>query len=80
MSSEDTEQFRQFIGRLQKEDQRPAALNDIKNLLVFKPAREATTTIRDVGISKIVECLNVPNTYAILFWSSCFVIPAFWAN
>ncbi|XP_021187709.3 26S proteasome non-ATPase regulatory subunit 5 [Helicoverpa armigera] len=62
MSTEDTEQYRQFIERLQKEEHRPAALNDIKNLLAYKPAGEAITTIRDVGISKIVQCLNVPNT------------------
>ncbi|CAH1647142.1 unnamed protein product [Spodoptera littoralis] len=62
MSNEDTDQYRGFIRRLQREEHIPAALNDIKNLIAFKPAGEAINTIRDGGISKIVQCLNVSNT------------------
>lgn len=65
MSSEDTDQYREFIRRLQREEHIPAALNDIKNLIAFKPAGDAINTIRDGGISKIVQCLNVSNTYVI---------------
>ncbi|XP_049870417.1 26S proteasome non-ATPase regulatory subunit 5 [Pectinophora gossypiella] len=59
MINHDTEQYRLFIDKLQREEHRPDALNDIKNLLAYKPAPEAVSTIRDVGISKIVQCLNV---------------------
>ncbi|XP_063824245.1 26S proteasome non-ATPase regulatory subunit 5 [Ostrinia nubilalis] len=61
MTTQDTEQYREFLRQLQREEHRPTALNDIKNLFTYKPAGEATTTIKDVGISKIVECLNVPD-------------------
>lgn len=61
MPTEESENYRSFIGRLQKEEQRPAALNEIKNLLEVKPAGEVTTTLRDVGISEIVQCLNAGN-------------------
>ncbi|KAI5646556.1 proteasome non-ATPase 26S subunit domain-containing protein [Phthorimaea operculella] len=58
MTTEDIEQFRGFMRALQSEDEnRQQALNEIKNLLVFKPAGEATSTIRNVGISKIIQCL-----------------------
>ncbi|KAL0832876.1 hypothetical protein ABMA28_001026 [Loxostege sticticalis] len=60
MTAQDTEQFREFLRQLQREEHRPTALNEIKNLFTYKPAGEAITTIRDVGISKIVQCLNVP--------------------
>ncbi|XP_030028072.2 26S proteasome non-ATPase regulatory subunit 5 [Manduca sexta] len=59
MSNEDTEQYREFINKLQRDEHRPIALNEIKNLLSFKSSPEVVTTIRDVGISKIVQCLNV---------------------
>lgn len=80
MPGEDTEQYRLFIGRLQREEHRPAALNDIKNLLAFKPAGEAVSTIRDVGITQIVQCLNVPNTYvlfSVLNFFHLFIIIVF---
>lgn len=66
MSNEDTDQYRDFIAKLQREDQRPAALKDIKNLFVYKPPGEAANAIRDVGISKIVHCLNAPDKYVLL--------------
>ncbi|XP_075971766.1 26S proteasome non-ATPase regulatory subunit 5 [Anticarsia gemmatalis] len=59
MSNRDSDQFREFINNLEREENRPAALNDILNLLAFKPANEAISTIRGVGISQIVQCLNV---------------------
>ncbi|CAH0605414.1 unnamed protein product [Chrysodeixis includens] len=65
MSSEDTEQYRLFIGRLQREENKSAALTDIKNLFAYKPAGEAITALRDVGITKIVQCVNVPNTVTV---------------
>lgn len=66
MTNEDTEQYRHFLRNLQREEHRPDALNGIKNLFAFKPAGEALTTIRDAGISKIVQCLNVSNKYVHL--------------
>lgn len=59
MTTEDSEQYREFLRQLQREEHRPTALNELKNLLIYKPAGEAVNTIRDVGISKIVQCLNV---------------------
>ncbi|CAH0407424.1 unnamed protein product [Chilo suppressalis] len=58
MSGQDSEHFRAFLNQLQREEHRPVALNELKNLLVLKPAGEARSTIRDAGISKIVQCLN----------------------
>lgn len=59
MSNEDTEQYRDFIAKLQREDEpRPTALSNIKNWLLYKTPEEATPSIRNVGITKIVECLN----------------------
>lgn len=59
MTSQDTEQYREFLRQLQREENRPSALNELKNLLTYKPAGEAISTLRDVGISKIIHCLNV---------------------
>ncbi|VVD05110.1 unnamed protein product [Leptidea sinapis] len=53
------DQYRIFIDNLQNEDQRPQALNDLKTLLSFTSPSEAMPVIRDVGIAKILECLNV---------------------
>lgn len=61
MPNSDSEQFREFIAKLQRDEQRPAALNDIKNLIAFKPPNEVMETIRDVGISEIVACVNLPD-------------------
>ncbi|KAJ8733289.1 hypothetical protein PYW08_001587 [Mythimna loreyi] len=61
MPNEDTDHYRCFIGRLNREEQRPGALNEIKNLLDTKPAGEVVTAIRDIGISELVQCLNVTN-------------------
>lgn len=58
MSNNDSEQIREFVVRLERDEQRQAALNDIKNLIAFKPPNEAIAAIRDVGISRIVRCLN----------------------
>lgn len=59
MSNQDTEHYREFIANLQREDEpRPVALNHIKNWLLHKTPEEATPSIRNVGITKIVECLN----------------------
>lgn len=59
MSNEDTEQYSDFIAKLQREDEpRPAALNNIKNWLLHKTPEEATPLIRNVGITKLIECLN----------------------
>jgi hypothetical protein len=65
MTNQDTEQYRLFLNQLQREEHRPAALNELKNLLALKPANEATNAIRHVGITKIVHCLNVPDKYVI---------------
>ncbi|XP_059046049.1 26S proteasome non-ATPase regulatory subunit 5 [Achroia grisella] len=59
MSNQDSEQYRGFIEKLSQEEHRSKALNDIKNLFQLKPAAEAASTIRDVGIARIVHCLNV---------------------
>lgn len=59
MSNTDAEQFREFLFKLKREDQRPSALSDLKNFLACKPAGEVVSTIRNVGISKIIHCLNV---------------------
>ncbi|KAM3967186.1 26S proteasome non-ATPase regulatory subunit 5 [Aphomia sociella] len=59
MANEDTEQYREFLQKLQRDQHRPTALNDIKNLLLLKPAGEAASTLRDVGIAKLIQCLNV---------------------
>lgn len=66
MSNQDSEQIRQFIAKLERDEQRQAALNDIKNLIAFKPDNEAIAAIRDVGISQIVQCLNVADKYVCL--------------
>lgn len=59
MSSQDTELYRDFIAKLQGEDEpRPAVLGNIKNWLLYKTPEEASPLIRHVGITKIVECLN----------------------
>ncbi|XP_073943061.1 26S proteasome non-ATPase regulatory subunit 5 isoform X1 [Choristoneura fumiferana] len=59
MVNTDTEQYRAFLQKLQRDEFRPSALNDIKNLLAFKPPSEASVVIRDAGITEIVQCLNV---------------------
>ncbi|CAG9795078.1 unnamed protein product [Diatraea saccharalis] len=59
MTEQDTQHFRIFLNQLQREESRPVALNELKNLLILKPAGEARNTIRDAGISKIIHCLNV---------------------
>lgn len=64
MINSDTDQYRLFIDNLQREEFRHSALTDIKNLLTLKPARDAVNTIQNVGITKIVRCLNVPEKYA----------------
>ncbi|KAJ8727574.1 hypothetical protein PYW07_001693 [Mythimna separata] len=61
MPGEHTDRYRNFIKRLNREEQRPGALNDIKDLLDTKPAVEVVSAMRDVGISEIVQCLNVTN-------------------
>lgn len=63
MATEDTELYREFIEKLQREEHRPTALNDLKNLLLHKPAGEAADTIRNVGIARIIHCLNVEDRY-----------------
>lgn len=63
MTNSDVDQYRLFIDNLQREEFRHSALTDIKNLLILKPPREAVSTIQNVGITKIVRCLNVPEKY-----------------
>lgn len=65
MAAEDTERYREFIEKLQREEHRPAALNDLKNLLVHKPAGEAADTIKQLGIARIIQCLNVDDKYDV---------------
>ncbi|CAG9133123.1 unnamed protein product [Plutella xylostella] len=60
MGPSDTDRFREFVQKLQQEDERVAALNDIKNLLTYKPAGESAQVIRNVGITKILQCVNLP--------------------
>lgn len=62
-TEEDTEQYRAFLTKLQREELRPAALNDIKNLFVLKPPVDVANTLRVVGIAEIVQCLNVTDKY-----------------
>lgn len=64
MVNTDTEQYRTFLQKLQRDEFRPSALNDIKNLLAFKPPSEASVVIRDAGITEIVQCLNDADRYA----------------
>lgn len=66
MPGQEVEQCRLFIQKLQIHDQRPQALNDIKNLLTLK-YDETINTIKDVGLSNIFHCLNVEDKYVILF-------------
>ncbi|KAJ0178734.1 hypothetical protein K1T71_005509 [Dendrolimus kikuchii] len=61
MSNEDTAQYREFIFSLMREEHRPTALNDLKNFFTNRSAGEAVITMRDVGISKIIQCVNVPD-------------------
>ncbi|XP_023933824.2 26S proteasome non-ATPase regulatory subunit 5 [Bicyclus anynana] len=58
MTQQNNEQFRIFTEKLKTVEERSTALNDIKNLLAYKPASEAVPTIRNIGISKILHCLN----------------------
>lgn len=57
--NQDAEQLRIFLNQLRIEEHIPAALNELKNLLAFKPVDEDTDTIINAGITKIVQCLNV---------------------
>lgn len=61
MANEDTQQFREFAHKLQILEERSAALNDIKNLITYRPANEVISAIKDVGITQIVQCLNLPD-------------------
>lgn len=63
MSQQDIEQYRLFIEKLKTEEYRSEALNDIKNLFAYKPAPEAAPTIRNIGIAKILHCLNGSDKY-----------------
>lgn len=59
MSSQDTNQYRAFLNRLHSTEERSEALNNIKNFILIKSTGDAIATIRSVGISKLVQCLNV---------------------
>ncbi|XP_013190282.1 26S proteasome non-ATPase regulatory subunit 5 [Amyelois transitella] len=59
MAHRDTELYAEFLDRLQRQEHVPAALNEIKNLIQFKPANEVIPAIRSAGITKIVNCLNI---------------------
>lgn len=61
MSSENSEQYKIYIEKLNVEEERSVALNDLKILLTYKPASEAVTIIRSMGISKIIHCFNSPD-------------------
>lgn len=61
MTQQDMEQYGIFSEKLKTEELRSAALNDIKNLLAFKPASEAAPAIRNIGISRILHCFNGSN-------------------
>ncbi|CAH2105570.1 unnamed protein product [Euphydryas editha] len=61
MSSEDLEQYKIYIEKLNVGEDRPSALNDLKILLTYKPASEAVTIIRNMGISKILYCCKSPD-------------------
>lgn len=63
MSEQETDQYRHFIERLNREDQRPEALNEIKNLLTFKSGQ---SDVRDAGLSKIFHCLTAQDKYVFL--------------
>ncbi|XP_038220245.1 26S proteasome non-ATPase regulatory subunit 5 [Zerene cesonia] len=52
------EQYRVFTKILHDEEQRSQALNDIINLLNFTSPAEAALVIQNVGICKILQCLN----------------------
>ncbi|XP_068631028.1 26S proteasome non-ATPase regulatory subunit 5 [Battus philenor] len=58
MSNQNLEEFRDFVKKLQTEDNIKPVLNDIKNLFNFKPASDAKTTLTCVGITNIVRCLD----------------------
>ncbi|XP_045447090.1 26S proteasome non-ATPase regulatory subunit 5 [Melitaea cinxia] len=61
MSSENSEQYKIYIEKLNVEEERSVALNDLKILLTYKPASEAVTIMRSMGISKIIHCFNSPD-------------------
>ncbi|CAG9559691.1 unnamed protein product [Danaus chrysippus] len=58
MSNRDLDQLRNCLDRLKIKENIPTALNEIKSILAYKPAAEAAPTIRNVGISKILFCIN----------------------
>lgn len=59
MAVEEFEQYRVFMRKLVRDDEpRPVVLNDFKNWLEVKTPEEATASIQNVGITRIVECLN----------------------
>lgn len=62
MTEHETDRYRHFIERLKREEQRPEALNEIKNLLTFKSG-QTSTNVRDAGLSKIFHCLTAQDKY-----------------
>ncbi|XP_026755476.2 26S proteasome non-ATPase regulatory subunit 5 isoform X2 [Galleria mellonella] len=75
MSNQDTEQYRQFIEKLQREENRQTTLNEIKNLLLLKPAvgdivkkytghvmyllRHEKKCVRRLAIDEINKCIII---------------------
>ncbi|XP_050343371.1 26S proteasome non-ATPase regulatory subunit 5 [Nymphalis io] len=58
MSNQDIELYKNYIENLKIDECRPSALNEIKLILTYKPASEAVSIIKNIGISKIFQCLN----------------------
>lgn len=58
MSNRDLDELRNCFNRLKIKENVPTALNEIKSILAYKPAAEAAPTIRNIGISKILYCIN----------------------
>ena len=58
-------QFKDLIEQLQSDEYRCTALNELKNVLTFNTNIDALSTIRHVGITKIMHCLNISDKYVI---------------
>lgn len=59
------EHYKALTEKLQNEELRSDALNDLKNFLVFEVTVDAVSIIRNGGMSKILNCLELSDKYVI---------------
>ncbi|CAH0725180.1 unnamed protein product, partial [Brenthis ino] len=59
------EHYKALIEKLQNEELRSDALNDLKNFLVFEVTVDNISIVQNVGISKILNCLELSDKLQI---------------